>query len=142
MQPLQAPNQLLYRAPAPMLPFASQGFDTILSDMLVRNQGSCLLAALGRCSCVSCPERGGMACSCPCTSSRRANEHHLIVPPPTPYPTHTPTLPLQQFTSGVNDVELSLDLAGTALNVATGHYFDIYGEAYALQVSELGVVVL
>lgn len=38
------------------------------------------------------------------------------------------------FTSGVNDVELSLELAGTAMNVATGHYFDLYGEAYEQQV--------
>jgi len=38
-----------------------------------------------------------------------------------------------QFTSGVNDVELSLDLANTAMNVATGHYYDEYGEAYAQQ---------
>eukprot|EP00878_Enallax_costatus_P038876 GHUV01044364.1.p1 GENE.GHUV01044364.1~~GHUV01044364.1.p1 ORF type:complete len:107 (+),score=31.13 GHUV01044364.1:366-686(+) len=38
-----------------------------------------------------------------------------------------------QFTSGVNDVELSLDLANTAMNVATGHYFDIYGEPYIQQ---------
>jgi hypothetical protein len=36
-----------------------------------------------------------------------------------------------QFTSGVNDVELSLELAATALNVATGHYYDEYGQAYA-----------
>jgi 23S rRNA (uridine2552-2'-O)-methyltransferase len=35
-----------------------------------------------------------------------------------------------QFTSGVNDVELSLELAGTALHVATGHYYDLYGAAY------------
>ncbi|KAF8058916.1 rlmE [Scenedesmus sp. PABB004] len=35
-----------------------------------------------------------------------------------------------QFTSGVNDVELSLELAGTALHAATGHYFDAYGDAY------------
>ncbi len=35
-----------------------------------------------------------------------------------------------QFTSGVNDVELSLELAGTALNVATGHYSELYGDAY------------
>ncbi|MEW5300902.1 MAG: hypothetical protein WDW36_003796 [Sanguina aurantia] len=34
------------------------------------------------------------------------------------------------FTSGVNDVELSLELASTALNIATGYYFDQYGEAY------------
>jgi 23S rRNA U2552 (ribose-2'-O)-methylase RlmE/FtsJ len=39
-----------------------------------------------------------------------------------------------QFTSGVNDVELSLELASTAMNVATGHYYDEYGEAYAQQV--------
>lgn len=38
-----------------------------------------------------------------------------------------------QFTSGVNDVELSLELANTAMNVATGHYYDEYGEAYAQQ---------
>lgn len=38
------------------------------------------------------------------------------------------------FTSGINDVELSLDLAGTAMNIATGHYYDLYGEAYAQQV--------
>lgn len=38
-----------------------------------------------------------------------------------------------QFTSGVNDVELSLELAATAMNVATGHYYDEYGEAYAQQ---------
>lgn len=38
-----------------------------------------------------------------------------------------------QFTSGVNDVELSLDLANTAMNAATGHYFDIYGEPYIQQ---------
>ena len=34
------------------------------------------------------------------------------------------------FTSGVNDVELSLELAGAAMNIATGHYFDLYGDAY------------
>lgn len=34
------------------------------------------------------------------------------------------------FTSGVNDVELSLELAGTALNIATGYFFDTYGPAY------------
>lgn len=39
-----------------------------------------------------------------------------------------------QFTSGVNDVELSLELASTAMNVATGHYYDEYGEAYVQQV--------
>lgn len=39
-----------------------------------------------------------------------------------------------QFTSGVNDVELSLELANTAMNVATGHYYDEYGEAYSQQV--------
>jgi hypothetical protein len=39
-----------------------------------------------------------------------------------------------QFTNGVNDVELSIELAGTAMNVATGHYYDLYGEAYAQQV--------
>lgn len=39
------------------------------------------------------------------------------------------------FTSGVNDVELSLELAGTAMNVATGHYYDVYGEAFEQQVS-------
>lgn len=38
-----------------------------------------------------------------------------------------------QFTSGFNDVELSLDLANTAMNVATGHYFDLYGEPYIQQ---------
>lgn len=38
-----------------------------------------------------------------------------------------------QFTSGVNDVELSLELANTAMNVATGHYYDEYGPAYAQQ---------
>lgn len=38
-----------------------------------------------------------------------------------------------QFTSGFNDVELSLDLANTAMNVATGHYFDLYGEQYIQQ---------
>jgi hypothetical protein len=38
------------------------------------------------------------------------------------------------FTSGVNDVELSLELAGTAMNVATGHYYDLYGEAFEQQV--------
>jgi 23S rRNA (uridine2552-2'-O)-methyltransferase len=32
------------------------------------------------------------------------------------------------FTSGVNDVELSLDLAGCALNIATGYHFDLYGQ--------------
>ncbi|KAF6254985.1 ribosomal RNA methyltransferase FtsJ domain-containing protein [Scenedesmus sp. NREL 46B-D3] len=37
------------------------------------------------------------------------------------------------FTSGVNDVELSLELAGTAMNVATGHYYDVYGEAFEQQ---------
>jgi hypothetical protein len=31
-------------------------------------------------------------------------------------------------------VELSLELAGTALNVATGHYYDLYGEQYASSV--------
>ncbi|KAG2432008.1 hypothetical protein HYH02_013079 [Chlamydomonas schloesseri] len=39
-----------------------------------------------------------------------------------------------QFTSGVNDVELSLELAGTALHIATGYHFDVYGEAYVQQV--------
>jgi hypothetical protein len=39
-----------------------------------------------------------------------------------------------QFTNGVNDVELSLELANTAMNVATGNYYDEYGEAYAQQV--------
>jgi hypothetical protein len=34
------------------------------------------------------------------------------------------------FTSGVNDVELSLELAGTALHIATGYHFDLYGDAY------------
>lgn len=29
------------------------------------------------------------------------------------------------FTSGVNDVELSLELAGTALHIATGYHFDL-----------------
>jgi 23S rRNA U2552 (ribose-2'-O)-methylase RlmE/FtsJ len=38
-----------------------------------------------------------------------------------------------QFTSGVNDVELSLELAGTAMNVATGHFFELYGQPYAEQ---------
>ncbi|KAJ9522253.1 hypothetical protein QJQ45_008080 [Haematococcus lacustris] len=33
-------------------------------------------------------------------------------------------------TNGVNDVELSLELAGTALNIATGYFFDTYGPAY------------
>lgn len=28
-------------------------------------------------------------------------------------------------------MELSLELAGTALNVATGHYYDLYGDQYA-----------
>ena len=40
------------------------------------------------------------------------------------------------FTSGVNDVELSVELAGTALNIATGYYFDVYGEEYAARVGE------
>lgn len=39
-----------------------------------------------------------------------------------------------QFTSGVNDVELSLDLAGAALHVATGCYYDMYGEQFEAQV--------
>jgi hypothetical protein len=39
-----------------------------------------------------------------------------------------------QSTNGVNDVELSLDLAGTALNIATGHYYELYGEQYAAAV--------
>ena len=39
-----------------------------------------------------------------------------------------------QFTSGVNDVELSLDLAGAALHVATGCYYDMYGDAFEAQV--------
>jgi hypothetical protein len=38
------------------------------------------------------------------------------------------------FTSGVNDVELSLELAGAAMNVATGHYYDLYGDAFEQQV--------
>lgn len=38
-----------------------------------------------------------------------------------------------QFTSGVNDVELSLELANTAMNVATGHYYDLYGAPYVKQ---------
>jgi len=38
-----------------------------------------------------------------------------------------------QFTSGVNDVELSLELANTAMNVATGHFFELYGQPYAEQ---------
>mmetsp|Transcript_6955 Transcript_6955/g.11834 ORF Transcript_6955/g.11834 Transcript_6955/m.11834 type:complete len:257 (+) Transcript_6955:73-843(+) len=37
-------------------------------------------------------------------------------------------------TSGVNDVELSLELAGTALHIATGYFFDEYGEEYAQRV--------
>lgn len=36
--------------------------------------------------------------------------------------------------SGVNDVELSLELASTALHIATGYYYDKYGEPYAAQV--------
>jgi hypothetical protein len=35
------------------------------------------------------------------------------------------------FTSGINDVELSIELASTALHIATGYYFDQYGEPYA-----------
>lgn len=35
------------------------------------------------------------------------------------------------FTSGVNDVELSLDLASTSLHLSTGYYFDVYGEEYS-----------
>jgi hypothetical protein len=37
------------------------------------------------------------------------------------------------FTSGVNDVDLSLELAGAALNLATGCYFEDYGPAYEAQ---------
>jgi len=35
--------------------------------------------------------------------------------------------------SGVNDVELSLELAGMALHLSTGYYFDAYGDAYTQQ---------
>ncbi|GAX73657.1 hypothetical protein CEUSTIGMA_g1108.t1 [Chlamydomonas eustigma] len=35
------------------------------------------------------------------------------------------------FTSGINDVELSIELASTALHIATGYCFDQYGETYA-----------
>jgi hypothetical protein len=35
--------------------------------------------------------------------------------------------------SGVNDVELSLELAGMALHLSTGYYFDAYGDAYMQQ---------
>ena len=38
------------------------------------------------------------------------------------------------FTSGVNDVDLSIELASTALHIATGYYFDVYGEEYAQRV--------
>lgn len=40
--------------------------------------------------------------------------------------------PLAQlhFTNGVNDVDQSLELASTALHIATGYYFDQYGEPY------------
>ncbi|KAG1679133.1 hypothetical protein FOA52_000488 [Chlamydomonas sp. UWO 241] len=35
------------------------------------------------------------------------------------------------FTSGAgNDVDMSIELASTALHIATGYYFDEYGEAY------------
>lgn len=37
------------------------------------------------------------------------------------------------FTTGVNDAELSLELAGAALHVSTGHFFDLYGPSYAQQ---------
>jgi hypothetical protein len=43
-------------------------------------------------------------------------------------PTHLP------LCSGVNDVELSLELAGTALNIATGYHFDLYGDQLVQQV--------
>lgn len=36
--------------------------------------------------------------------------------------------------SGVNDVELSIELASTALHIATGFYYDKYGEPYTQQV--------
>jgi 23S rRNA (uridine2552-2'-O)-methyltransferase len=37
-----------------------------------------------------------------------------------------------QFTTGAgNDVDLSIELASTALHIATGYYFDKYGEPYA-----------
>jgi len=36
-----------------------------------------------------------------------------------------------QFTSGVNDVDQSIELASTALHIATGYYYDVYGEEYA-----------
>ncbi|GIL89949.1 hypothetical protein Vretimale_17925 [Volvox reticuliferus] len=39
-----------------------------------------------------------------------------------------------QFTSGVNDVELSLELAGTAMHIATGYHFDLYGDALVQRV--------
>lgn len=38
------------------------------------------------------------------------------------------------LTCACADVELSLELAGTALHIATGYHFDVYGEAYVQQV--------
>ena len=40
------------------------------------------------------------------------------------------TLAQLHFTNGVNDVDQSLELASTALHIATGYYFDQYGEPY------------
>mmetsp|Transcript_6722 Transcript_6722/g.17992 ORF Transcript_6722/g.17992 Transcript_6722/m.17992 type:complete len:236 (-) Transcript_6722:401-1108(-) len=37
------------------------------------------------------------------------------------------------FTSGVNDVELSLELAGMALHLSTGYYYDAYGDVFLQQ---------
>lgn len=33
----------------------------------------------------------------------------------------------------MNDVELSLELAGMALHLSTGYYYDTYGAAYTQQ---------
>eukprot|EP00983_Pelagomonas_calceolata_P095233 1157983-Pelagomonas_calceolata.AAC.5 len=37
------------------------------------------------------------------------------------------------FYSGVNDVELSLELAGMALHLSTGYYYDAYGDVFLQQ---------
>lgn len=51
-----------------------------------------------------------------------------------PLPFHIPALALHTpplTHPPASQVELSLELAGTALNVATGHYYDLYGDQYA-----------
>ncbi len=48
--------------------------------------------------------------------------------PSTPSAVRPP--PQLHFTSGINDVEQSIELASTALHIATGYFFDLYGEPY------------